>query len=371
MIIKNINLTNFRNHKNLCISASSGVNIFVGENAQGKTNIIEAIYLCVNGRLNKTKTYKDLINWDTDSSIVKLNTQNKTTENQLLCSINQDRLDFYANSKKRVFDNKEIKAIFFSPKDLNILQGSPDIRRVFLDETCDLMFPNYRFYRINYYKALKQRNTLLKQNKHAGNIRLLIKTFDSQISKFGARIFCKRAEIIEHINKHLTDIFNKTTKRCETVLINYIPGFLHEKYNYKDLNNLEEIFLLSLTKNIDNDIANGTTSIGPQKDDFNIYINEKNSKSFSSQGDQRTLVVALKICQLLLLKEERGDVPILLLDDVMSELDETRQTLLLDIVKQCEQVFITTTDHGFIKKVGLPANVYIVDKGKCFHIGKD
>lgn len=371
MVIKNINLTNFRNHKNLYISVSSGVNIFIGENAQGKTNIIEAIYLCVNGRLNKTRTHKDLINWDTKSSTIKLNTQNKITENQLSCSVNDDKLDFYINGKKRVFNSRETKTIFFSPKDLNILQGSPDIRRAFLDETCELMFPNYKYYRINFYRALKQRNALLKQNKNLNNVKMLVNTFDSQISKFGALIFHKRAEIIGYINKHLTNIFNKTTERHESALINYAPGFPHENCNYKDLSSLEEAFTSSLIKNIDNDIIYGTTSTGPQKDDFNICINNKNCKSFSSQGDQRTLVVALKICQLLLLKEERDDIPILLLDDVMSELDEKRQCLLLDIVKECEQVFITTTDHSFIKKVGLPVNVYIVDKGKCCHIGKN
>lgn len=343
MHIKYLQLKNFRNYNELVIELNKGTNVFVGDNAQGKTNILEAVYYCSLAKSHRTSRDKELINWNGTEAYIKL----------YVCKTRLDKkieIKIFKEGKKGVNINS-IKAlklselvgsfnvIMFSPEDLNIVKDSPSYRRKFLDiELCKL---NSRYYHslTQYKKILNDRNLTMK--KWNTNIDI-IDVYDKQLSEFGAIIIKDRMSYIEKLNEKGKIIHSDITSKNEIIEFKYLTPI-------KDLDNIKENLYMLLCKNRKRDMETRTTSIGPHRDDFSIDINGIDARVFGSQGQQRTSVLTIKFGALAIIKELTGEYPVLLLDDVLSELDTKRQEYILNSIKEV-QTLITCTGINDIRK---------------------
>lgn len=363
MHIKSIKLKNFRNYDDLDIVFNKKVNIIIGNNAQGKTNLIESIYINSIGRSFRTNKLLDLIGFNKE--YLKINCEVEKRDFDLNI---ETYIDKNLNKKIKI-DGKDIKKtselmnnvhiVIFSPEDLKIIKDEPERRRKFIDkEMCQLDLLYYDSL-LNYKKVLLQRNTYLKNN----NIdKTVIDIFNLQLSKYGSIIINKRKEFIKKLNSISNDIHYKITQGKENIEIFYKPNLKNiENLNYSQT---EDFFYDELNKSLENDVLRRTTNKGPHKDDIDFYINKINVRNFGSQGQQRTSALSLKLSEIKLIENETDEIPILLLDDVMSELDKTRQEFLIKSLSDV-QIFITTTEiteelsNKFEEK-----NIYEIKNGK-------
>jgi len=354
MFIKYLKLKNFRNYDELVIELNKGTNVFVGDNAQGKTNILEAIYYCSLAKSHRTNRDKELINWNATDAYIKL----------YVCKTRLDKkieIKIFKEGKKGVNINSikvqklselvgSFNVIMFSPEDLNIVKESPSYRRRFLDiELCKLS-KRYYYSLTQYKKILNERNLTVKKWNTDSDI---IDVYDKQLSQFGAIIIKDRIAYIEKLNKLGKIIHSNITSKSEVIEIKYLTPI-------KDLDNIQENFYLLLCKNRKRDIETKTTSTGPHRDDFSIEINGVDARIFGSQGQQRTCVLTIKFGALEIIKELTGEYPVLLLDDVLSELDTKRQEYILNSIKEV-QTLITCTGVNDIRK-------YLNTESKIFEV---
>ncbi|WP_422485788.1 DNA replication/repair protein RecF [Gudongella sp. DL1XJH-153] len=343
MIVEGIRLINFRNYNNVGVSFNPGINILVGKNAQGKTNLLEAIYLCSTGRSFRTNRDKEIINFQKDEAYI--GTQLKIGERDKLTEIKLER-----NKPKRIKVNKTelknykeldtgLKVVLFSPEDLKLIKEGPSNRRTYLDASISQIKPLYHYNLRRYYKILLQRNNLIKSYRFKGDMAGLLDVFDIQLAKSGALIMLERDNYVKRLLKESSEIHNMLTAGKEKLDIKYISSVPCGD----TLSEVEGILAESLRKNRDKDIEVRTTEIGPHRDDFGIMINNNDSKTYASQGQQRSLVLTLKLSEVEILMKDTGYYPVLLLDDVYSELDEERRKYLTKLFSKM-QTFITTTD---------------------------
>lgn len=353
MHIKNILLENFRNYDNQEINLNENINIIYGNNAQGKTNIIESLFLCAYGKSFRAKKDKELIKFDKDLCKVVVSYSKIDREGTIKAEIN-DKKTFFVNGVKQ---NKisdiigKINVVIFTPDDIEIIKDGPQKRRRFLDMMISSLRPNYLHLLNSYNKVLEQRNNFLRQIKLENKNPAMLDIWDEQLSEYSFKIYEYRKYFIEKIANSIEDIHSLITK-CgkEDIKIKYIS-------NSKN----KESFLENLKKSRAVDIKRGFTATGVHRDDFMIYINSRPVSIFGSQGQQRTAILTLKLCELKIVKEEIGDTPILLLDDYMSELDEKRRTSFLENIKG-NQVIITCTDRIDLEN---ESSIYYVENGIC------
>ena len=353
MHIKNILLENFRNYDNQEINLNENINIIYGNNAQGKTNIIESLFLCAYGKSFRAKKDKELIKFDKDLCKVEVSYSKIDREGTIKAEIN-DKKTFFVNAVKQ---NKisdiigKINVVIFTPDDIEIIKDGPQKRRRFLDMMISSLRPNYLHLLNSYNKVLEQRNNFLRQIKLENKNPAMLDIWDEQLSEYSFKIYEYRKYFIEKIANSIEDIHSLITK-CgkEDIKIKYIS-------NSKN----KESFLENLKKSRAVDIKRGFTATGVHRDDFMIYINSRPVSIFGSQGQQRTAILTLKLCELKIVKEEIGDTPILLLDDYMSELDEKRRTSFLENIKG-NQVIITCTDRIDLEN---ESSIYYVENGIC------
>ncbi len=352
MHIKKILLTNFRNYKNQEIVFDEKVNIIYGNNAQGKTNIIEAIFLSAMGKSFRARRDKDLICFGENSAKIQVEYKTIDREGKIEVIID-DKKTFFINGVKQ---NKisdiigKINVVIFTPDDIDIIKEGPDCRRRFLDMMISSLKPNYIHILNNYNKTLEQRNSYLRQIKYENKPKSMLEIWDKQLSEWGEKVYNYREKYVEKLLEKIKVIHKTITKSGnleEDISIKYIS-------NCKDKNK----FLENLEKAKDIDISRGYSSLGIHRDDLIIYINGKPVKVFGSQGQQRTSVLSLKLAELNIVKEEIGESPILLLDDFMSELDSNRRESFLNKIVG-NQVIITCTDN--IEGT----NSYFVENGNC------
>lgn len=335
MKINSLNLKNFRNYKNASVSFESGINFIVGNNAQGKTNLLESIYFCAMGKSFKNIKEKLLINFDEESSVINLDFNtlagNKT-------------IDIYLSNKtkKTVKINRlpiskltqligTLNVVLFSPDELKLVKEVPEDRRKFLDISISQFDKAYMFELIKYEHILKQRNCVLKSFQSKENKIEQLKIWTPQLINSAEQIIKKRFLFIEKLNK-IAKTIHSEIKNDENLTIFYI----YENSNIKEyLNNL---FNSSLEKELEMQ----HTLFGPHRDDIIFKINDKDCKYFCSQGQQRTVSLSLKLALMEIIYEYNKEYPVLLLDDVLSELDENRQLKLLEITSKY-QTFISTT----------------------------
>ncbi|MBV4420040.1 DNA replication/repair protein RecF [Clostridium tyrobutyricum] len=355
MYIKYLQLVNFRNYKQLSIELNKNINVFIGNNAQGKTNILESIYYCSIGKSFRTNKDKELIKWDGKESYIKAYISRKGLDKTIEIKVFKEGKKGININSIKVNKLSELMGIFnvvmFSPEDLKIIKESPIFRRKFLDmELCKLN-KKYYFNLVQYNKVLSQRNMILKKwNKN--NINML-GVYDNQLSKYGEVLIDLRNKYIKELNVKGKIIHKNITSGIEKIEFKYITSI-------KDLDKIGKEILDNLKKSRNNDIERGNTSIGPHRDDFNIYINGVNVRNFGSQGQQRTSVLTMKFASVEIIKDQIGEYPVLLLDDVLSELDKNRQEYILSSINKI-QTLITCTGINNIKK-------YIENKAQLFEV---
>ena len=342
MYIKEIMLQNFRNYKNEKIELNENTNIIFGDNAQGKTNILEAIFMLGLGKSFRTNKEKELI---------KENEKNSKIEIKFVKNNREEKIKLEITDKKRFFINDipvkkiseivgKINIVLFSPEDIEILRNEPIKRRKFLNIMISQLRPIYIHLMSEYNKSLEQRNNYLKQIKYENKSKNNLEIWDEQLIKLGIKIYEYRKEFIEKINKKIKEIHSKITDNKENIEIKYKTNISEENY------------LKKLKENIELDIQKGYTSIGIHRDDFEIIINGKNVAIYGSQGQQRSSIISLKLAEAEVIYDEIEEYPVILLDDFMSELDKKRIHGFIKNIKN-NQVIITCTE-----KIRLDTMVY-------------
>ena len=351
MYIKEIELYNFRNYKEQKVSFSEGVNIFIGKNAQGKTNLLEGIYLNAFGKSFKSVKDKELIRFGEEYCRIKSVSENEDGENTTEIVIKSDGRKGIKKDGIKVKKSSElldrIYIIIFSPEDLRIVKDEPEKRRKFINRELCQIRAGYLADLNDYNKILKQRNIYLKEKQIDYD---LLDIWDRQLAASGTRIIRKRKQFIEKIDEISRNIHYGITDHQERLALRY-------ESNIPASANTEEDFYEILAAAREDDIRTGTTSRGPHRDDFSINADAIDLRRFGSQGQQRTAALSLKLSEIKIIEEEKGEKPILLLDDVLSELDNERQVMLIRSLGD-NQLFITTTD--IIESVAekLPAGKY-------------
>lgn len=366
MYIKKISLKNFRNYENLIVEPIQGINILQGNNAQGKTNILEAIYYASFGRTFRTGKVQDLIIWDNNFFNITFEIFNFSRNISLEIrydDVNKKNIFVNGVKKNKISDLvSNLKVVLFAPDDLNLIKGNPSERRRFLDSYITQLSPQYYHDLKQYEKVLYQRNTLLKSVRERKSSAEFLQVWDQQLWNYGSRIILKRLEtlkkmgpIIKRIHLNLTETEDLEVKYLSSVKINNDISIDNIKKSFEDLTK-------TLVKE---EIRKGVTLTGPHRDDLSFSVNTKSLQTFGSQGQQRTAVLSVKLAEMELIKVEHGIYPILLLDDVMSELDLARRNFLLDFIKEKVQVFITTTNLHSISDTTLKSSkIFRVAGGK-------
>lgn len=359
MYLKNINLKNYRNYSNMKVSFNKGINIIYGNNAQGKTNLLESIYV-----LALTNTFRNV----NDSDLIKKDKLFFRINGLLKNSKLDKNMSIFYDSKKKymTIDNTDINkvsnyisvmnTILFTPDDLDIIKGPPLVRRKFLNTELSQLYSNYYLLNLEYEKVLKMRNDYLKNGKYDINYYDIITSF--MIEK-EILIFKIRKKFIERINNYAPNIFKNITGLSGFKIV-YKPNFDFELYNY-DKNKILNVF----KEKYDSEFKFLSTFYGVHKDDFDFYLDDLNLKSFGSQGQQRLSVLTLKLSEIEIFRKWKENNPILLLDDVFSEIDEIKNNNLLDYLSGDIQVIITAVSLNiFNNDILSKAKIFKIDNGK-------
>lgn len=348
-------MIHFRNFLEVSLDFDDSLNIFIGDNAQGKTNIIESIYTLLRGSSYRTKDEYNLINWHEKQSYLLGEAEKEREHFQINILLqNIDKLDLLTkrikkiikvNKKyqRRVWLKEKFYPVIFTPEDLQIIKSTPSIRRKFLDEIIINLTPVYEQYLKDYNRVLYQRNVLLKTERNKNNIDKHLSIWDKKIVELGTLIIRHRIKVLQLINKKVKDIHQSLTKNKETLKLKYNSNVLTSFTEDKE--KIEVMFQEILENNKEKDYRLKMTTVGPHRDDYSIMSNSVNLGIYGSQGQQRTAVLALKIAELEMIKEKDQEYPPLLLDDVLSELDSYRKLFLIQLIKERPlQTFITSID---------------------------
>lgn len=354
MFIKRLQMLNYRNYNVLDISLGPHVNVFMGDNAQGKTNILEGIYYCAFARSHRTSKDRELINWRYDNALLSVTVGRERLDKRIDISILKDGKKAIQINKIKIKKIGELfgnfNVVMFSPEDLKIIKDSPGVRRKFIDmELCQLN-PKYYYNLVQYNKVLNERNSILRNRNINKDI---LEVYDMQLVEFGYNIIIDRLEYIQKLNKYSAKIHSDITSGKEKIEFKYISTI-------KDLESIKENFYLLLEKNRSRDCERGITSIGPHRDDFTVLINDIDTKSYGSQGQQRTAVLTIKFSSLKIIKELTGEYPVLLLDDVLSELDFSRKKYILSTIGDIQTIITCTGIEDLYE--------YLDDKSKVFKV---
>jgi len=329
MIIKKVALKNFRNHLDTTVSLSPGINILIGDNAQGKTNLLEAIYLTCIGRGWRSRLDKELINFDKDFSTVKTNIQKAYGNIDVEIRLSRDKKKSVSINKIPIAKMGEllgtVNCVFFSPDELRLIKEAPSDRRKFMDIDISQIDKNYFYELLKYNKTLAQRNALLKAKP--SEVERSLDIWDEQLVKSGGLLIQRRLQFVAALKKHLQQIHSRMSDDKERIDIEYehCPDMAKQ-----------------LAENRIRDLSLGNTSVGPHRDDLLITLNGKDVRKYASQGQQRSAALSLKLCQLQTFKDITNEAPIVLFDDVFSELDDKRQSNLLQLLSETQAILTTT-----------------------------
>ncbi len=355
MIVKSLELSNFRNYENLFLTFSPDNNIMYGDNAQGKTNILEAIYLCSTTKSHKGSKEKEMIRLGEEEAHIRMFIERDEITHRLDMHLKKNKPKGVAIDGIPIKKSGElfgiVNVIFFSPEDLSIIKDGPSERRRFIDmELCQLD-RLYLHNLINYNKVLNQRNNLLKQIGFNQSLLDTIYVWNEQLVNYGTQIIETRNKFVKDMNEIVIVLHDKLSNGRERLSINYEPNTTAEEFKEK------------LSKSLERDVALKVTNVGPQRDDLSFFVNGQDIRKFGSQGQQRTAALSLKLSEIELVKRVTHDTPILLLDDVLSELDRNRQNQLLDSIGDIQIILTCTGVEEFVKKRLLTEKIYNVTNG--------
>ncbi len=362
MRITKLSYENFRNLEDDNIYPDEEINIIYGDNAQGKTNLLEAIWLFTGGhsfRGNKDRELPKIINYK-NSKLAKLHAEFFSEQRDQWAVLN-----FNSGKKNSVINGVEKKtgsalvgkicAVVFSPEHLLLIKEGPALRRSFIDGAICQIKPGYTKILSKYNRVLMQRNALLRQMQSNSDLKDMLEVWDSRLISFGTEIINKRINYVKALNERAREIYFGISENKEEFSISYLPlGNKDDDFLEKS----EEIFRKALKKSLKNDIKLGITSVGPHRDDCEIVINNLVTRTYGSQGQQRSAVIAMKLAEASVLEKNIGETPIILLDDVMSELDNKRQNYILNKLTG-RQIFISCCN---------PNTVNLMQRGKMFYV---
>ena len=355
MIIKSLELADFRNYNSLEIHFSNGTNILYGKNAQGKTNILEAIYLSSTTKSHRGTKDRDIINFDKEEAHIRTLLEKDGMENRIDMHLRKNKAKGIAINGQKIKKAAELlgllNVVFFSPEDLSIIKNGPAERRRFVDmELCQL--DSFYLYNLNHYnKIVNQRNKLLKDMYFQPELRDTLNIWDSQLVSFGSKIIERRELFVKQLNEIIFEIHKKLSGNKEELLIHYEPDISIENYES------------SLRNSQEKDIKIKQTTVGPHRDDFSFIEKNIDIRKFGSQGQQRTAALSLKLSEIELVKKMTKDNPVLLLDDVLSELDSDRQNYLLNNIGDIQTIITCTGLDEFVNNRFEIDKVFQIEKG--------
>lgn len=340
MVIKSLELSNFRNYDFLNITFDKGTNILFGDNAQGKTNILEAIYLCATTKSHKGSKDTDIVKFGSEEAHIRAYLDKKEDEIKIDMHLRKSKSKGIAIDGTRIKKAAELlgilNVVLFSPEDLSIIKNGPSERRRFVDmELCQLD-PFYLYNLNQYNKIVNQRNKLLKDLYMNPSLRDTLNIWDSQLTSFGSQIIERRKRFTAQLNEIITDIHSNLSGGKEELTIIYEPDV--------SVDDFEREMRLSQER----DIRLKQTCRGPHRDDFAFMVKDIDIRKFGSQGQQRTCALSLKLSEIELVKKMTNDTPVLLLDDVLSELDSNRQNYLLNSIGNIQTIITCTGLDDFV-----------------------
>lgn len=352
LVIEYIEFQNYRNYQNFKLVLPNNLLIIIGDNAVGKTNIIEGIQLMTMLSSFRNPAWEEVALNKLEKCYIRFYYKKDNRDIELTLEVIDNKRTYYLNGKKKQPNAIQglLPSVLFTPEDLDIIKGSAEMRRNNIDAIGIQLSKTYSAIRLDYQKVVKQKNALLKEkiiNKD------LIESWNQNLAHLGALYFLNRFKLFKRMMNSTQRIY-PTISPEEQFSFSYIPSFI-DFLDEKKINNLdnlsireiEQLLLVALKEKLNNEFVRGKSLIGPHRDDIKYLINEKDARIFGSQGQQRTLILALKIAEIQTIREITSTEPILLLDDVMSELDESRRNALLNIINENNYTFITTTNLGY------------------------
>ena len=369
MKLTNLQLQNFRNYESVQLEFTDGVHVFIGENAQGKTNLMESIYALAMTKSHRTTNDKELIGWNKEFATIKGTVEKTATKTNLelqfskkgkIAKVNyleQKRLSSYLGN---------LNVILFAPENLTLVKGSPQNRRKFVDMELGQMSSLYLYDLVEYNRVLKQRNTYLKQlaikKKQPDEYDEYLDVLSEMLSELASKIVFHRLDFMKQLEALAIPIHDQLSLGREKFSVSYQATIPLE--DGLTPSQMKEIYIDQFKKNQTREADQATTLIGPHRDDLIFYLNEIPVQTYGSQGQQRSTVLSLKLAEIELMKLSTGEYPLLLLDDVLSELDDDRQTHLIKAIENKVQTFITTTSLDGIKQQFINEPVVIpIEKG--------
>lgn len=359
LLIRELDLRHYRNYDALSLAPYPGLNVFEGLNAAGKTNILESIFLCALGRSHRTPHDAELLQEHEPFGSIRLFLDTRGGSRSV-------RIELIEGDRKRVYlDDTQISrtgelmgclnVVMFSPEDLQLVKEGPAERRRFLDMELSQLKPSYYYHLQQYNSALKNRNLLLKEMPIRYD---MIELWDEQLAKLGSRIICERALFIRELALIARSLHAEMSDGKETLSVAYEPSV-----PYTNEERLMETLQEQLADRLERDIYRGFTSVGPHRDDLTLILNGRDVRIYGSQGQQRTTALSLKLSEIELIRKSSGELPVLLLDDVFSELDGDRQARLLEVVSDCQSFVTCTHLEEFAHIESLSMQVWHVESG--------
>lgn len=355
MIIKSIELHNFRNYEDLKIEFSKGTNILYGENAQGKTNILEAAFVSGTTKSHKGSKDKEMIRFEENEAHIRTVVEKKELSHQIDLHLKKHKSKGIAINQIPIKKASELfgvlNIIFFSPEDLSIVKDGPSERRRFMDAEICQIDKIYLSDLTKYNKALAQRNKLLKEIQSKPELLTTLSLWNTQLIEYGKRIIRRRRLFISELNDLIGEIHKTLSGGTEALVLKYEPDAK------------ENDFEIELVKAEERDLHQLATSVGPHRDDVSFFINDIDIRRYGSQGQQRTSALSLKLAEIAFVKKIIHDNPVLLLDDVLSELDSNRQNYLLNSIGDIQTIITCTGLDEFVKNRFPIDRVFYVKKG--------
>ncbi len=368
MQLTDIQLKDFRNYDDLDVSFSPGVNVFIGENAQGKTSLLEAIYMLSLARSHRTSNEKDAIRWQQEFARIEGNVATKTNPHlplTLTISKSGKRAKVNHLDQSRMSDYiGKLNVVLFAPEDLELIKGAPQLRRKFIDMELGQMSPKYLYESVQYHHLLKQRNVYLKQLlNHESKDQVYLDILTEQLATSATHVIYQRLHFIDQLEHLAKPIHATISHQLEELTLRYrapidLTMDMTEDAIYDQL-------MEKFQEQKEHELRRGVTLVGPHRDDLTFKVNGRDVQKFGSQGQQRTTVLSMKLAEIELMHELLGEYPILLLDDVLSELDNERQTHLLKSIQSKVQTFLTTTSlEGIQRELIEEPKVFNIDAGQ-------
>lgn len=363
MYIKSIKGKNYRNYDDIDITLSKNLNIFLGENAQGKTNLAEALYFIGTLKSHRTSRNKELIKWNENDTYIKASIYGKFSEDIIEVFISLKEKNYVkingVKATKATDVLGRLNIVMFSPEDLKLVKEGPSIRRKFIDfELCQIR-PKYHYLINRYNKILSQRNNILRSLQFSKDLESTFEIFTDQLIEVAAEVIIMRNDFLDRINKISYEIHSKITNGLEELEISYIC----DVKNFSSKENIKNELINKFKSKKMLEIKKGYSLVGPHKDDILIKVNSVDTRIFGSQGQQRSAALSLKLSEIEIINSIKGEYPILILDDVLSELDENRQKYLINNLKHLQTILTCTSGSDIDLFESENKNIFHVKEG--------